>query len=244
MALTVPLMLSAGGNLDGIAGSAHFSERNGCELIFDLRVAIPVTKLVEALLRYQNHTREGGQWEALPDASPTFGKLPTTAKAQSVNEQRAPLPRRTSVSKAAAVATPKTVQVAPPTKTGVAASQPPGLMEPVTRTAETDGDHTVPQQVLTHGASWNQPLRSPAAELPFFRDEKMRWHRGDHGLVAWNGAQPYDPPLADETRLMMVTPRRLSVKPLTRKLPSESVAVPGTPCLAPPPRLELVCDVA
>jgi hypothetical protein len=71
MALTVPLMLSSGA-ANGMVGNAYFEENAGGRLAFDLRIAIPTVKLVEALLCYQNRLQEvvpQGQWEELPTAS-------------------------------------------------------------------------------------------------------------------------------------------------------------------------------
>lgn len=213
MALTVPLMVSN--------GSAVFSEKGGGELAFDLRVSIPIVKLVEALLCYQNRAQGvTGAWESLPPS--TACPLSANAQAHASNAQGPPaaLPSKETSPKAALAAVgPKASASAMPSKD---APKPDSVG--VTSTANSKADEA-PEGLafLVNGTAWDVPIPTPAALLPHFGEgmaQRTRWQRRPDGLVAWNGMKAYDPPLANEVRLNMVRPKRLSVEPLPAKRPS------------------------
>jgi len=206
MALTVPVKIS------NDAG-AMFTDSGGGELAFNLKVSIPIVKLVEALLRYQNHVHEAvGEWEALPPpAAPlveTSGRDKQMPAAIHDFDNKSYFNKNSGDNKI-------------PASKVLAAKVAPALGN-----ANADDVAMGKQPVILNGAAWDTLLPTPAQFLPHFPESfrpEMRWHRGPGGLVAWNGALLYDPPLVtDETLLNKMQPRTLSAKPLPQKMPSVS----------------------
>lgn len=217
MALTVPLMVSSGA-ADGMVGNAYFEENAGGRLAFDLRIAIPTVKLVEALLCYQNRLQEvvpQGQWEELPTASAEASQGIAASMSAST------IAKKPATEKAKAAAKGTVAEIPPRAVVPMSASSP---ADPPTN---YEAEDVQPTTLLVNGTGWDVPLPTDAHSLPHFTDafrDRMRWQRRPDGLVAWNGMEPYDPPQADEHLLSRVRPTRLSYRPVPKKQPTPSHA--------------------
>lgn len=212
MAVVVPLFLSSG--INDVQASAHFNSHG--ELAFDLRVAIPTSKLIEALLRYHNRSSD-----ECPSTGGSLTELPLQSQAESVQASaqasaqsrgrviNRPVPKVPPVE-----AVPKDAGAPPHAATagGGQAAFVAASAATVTREGYSEAPHA---PLIATG--WDSPLRTAAHSMPHFTafsDVPVRWSKGPNGMGTWTGAEERTPVIADETQIVLVRPQRLHYEPL------------------------------